>query len=245
MKKLLGALIALYASFAFGTTTVPVQLLNTAGSTAGQAVVSTGPSSAAAWGGIGLNGIAAIAANTVVANATGSSASPTAFAMPPCTTALIWTAGTGFVCNTSGAFTTLSAASNEKLFATNTHGQSVASSTSTTVTNWTTGFDVTSSFNATTGAFTVPTTGYYLVSAQIEYGSNAAGTWAATIVLNGTTQATGVMGYNATPEAVQVTAVLNCTSGQTITIVAFQTSGSSVSLSTTAAQTYLSIIRIP
>lgn len=105
MKRLLtGIFIALYAVIASATTLNPIQLLNPAGSTSGQAIVSTGASTAPAWGGVGLNGIAAIAANTVLANATGSSASPTAFAMPSCSTsssALNWTSGTGATCNTT------------------------------------------------------------------------------------------------------------------------------------------------
>jgi hypothetical protein len=138
MKRLFSAFLALSASVAFGATTVPVQLLNPMGSSSGQAVVSTGASSAPGWGGIGLNGIAAIASNTVLANTTNASASPTAFAMPSCSTsssALTYTGNTGFTCNTninaatllgatwvspgaigsttpsSGAFTTLSASS--------------------------------------------------------------------------------------------------------------------------------------
>lgn len=120
MKKIFAALLALFASAAFGTTTVPVQLLNPAGSSAGQSIVSTGPSSAPTWGGVGVNGIAAIAANTVLANATGSSASPTAFAMPSCSTStsiLQYTTSTGFTCSTS-AWTAGNAASFSTLTAT-------------------------------------------------------------------------------------------------------------------------------
>lgn len=105
MKKLLsGVFLALYAFVASATTLNPIQLLNPTGSASGQAIVSTGASSAPAWGGVGVNGIAAIAANTVLANATGSSASPTAFAMPSCTgasNALGYTSGTGIICNSS------------------------------------------------------------------------------------------------------------------------------------------------
>ena len=110
MKRILACLSA--ALFAFGVnaaTLLPIQLLNPTGSTSGQTIVSTGASTAPAWGGVPVSGLAAIAANTVLANATASSASPTAFAMPSCATALEWTSGTGFVCNTAGAFTTLSA----------------------------------------------------------------------------------------------------------------------------------------
>jgi hypothetical protein len=103
MKKILVSLAALFSAVAFGATTLPVQLINPTGSSSGQAIVSNGASSAPAWGGIGVNGIAAIAANTVLANATASSASPTAFSMPSCsssTSVLQWASGTGFQCVT-------------------------------------------------------------------------------------------------------------------------------------------------
>lgn len=51
MKRFLAIILALCASLAFGATTVPVQLLNPSGSSSGQAIVSTGSSSAPAWGG--------------------------------------------------------------------------------------------------------------------------------------------------------------------------------------------------
>ncbi|MFM0177132.1 hypothetical protein PQR52_01555 [Paraburkholderia aspalathi] len=50
MKKALIALsLALYALVSFGTTLNPIQLLNPTGSSSGQAIVSTGASSAPAW----------------------------------------------------------------------------------------------------------------------------------------------------------------------------------------------------
>jgi hypothetical protein len=114
MKRLLiGALASLFAIAASATTLNPIQLLNPTGSTSGQAIISTGASTAPAWGGVGVNGIAAIAANTVLANATGSSASPAAFAMPSCSSganALSWTTSTGFTCN-AGLITAASVAS--------------------------------------------------------------------------------------------------------------------------------------
>jgi hypothetical protein len=105
MKRLFAIFFALFAAIASATTTVPVQLLNPTGSSSGQAIVSTGASSAPAWGGVGLNGIAAIAANTVLANGTNASASPTAFAMPGCSAtgaSLQWTTNTGFTCANPG-----------------------------------------------------------------------------------------------------------------------------------------------
>ncbi|WP_109477725.1 hypothetical protein [Paraburkholderia sp. C35] len=103
MRKIVCLLITLFVSLSFGATLTPIQLLNPTGSSSGQTVVSTGASSAPAWGGIGVNGIASIAANTVLANATGSSAGPTAFAMPSCSgtlNSLQWTSGAGFTCAT-------------------------------------------------------------------------------------------------------------------------------------------------
>lgn len=55
-----------------------------------------------------LPSLATQAANTVIANVTGSTASPTAFAMPSCSganNALRWTSGTGFACASSIALT--------------------------------------------------------------------------------------------------------------------------------------------
>lgn len=192
-KKFIALVIALNCSTGEATTLSPIQLLNPAGSTSGQAVLSTGPSTAPAWGnvsistltgvlpvanggtnastasgtsldniagfsatgfltrtgagayafqsatnGITLGNLAQASANTVLANATGSTANLVAFSMPSCSTsasALNWTTSTGFTCNTSinaatlggatfaapgpigsttagtGAFTTLSASS--------------------------------------------------------------------------------------------------------------------------------------
>lgn len=111
MKRLL-TLVALTcaAVTSFGATLNPIQLLNPAGSTSGQAIVSTGASTAPAWGNVTATALGPQAANTVVGNATGSSASPTAITVTGCNgaaQALQWTNGSGFGCNsaiaTSGA----------------------------------------------------------------------------------------------------------------------------------------------
>lgn len=52
MKKILTALLALVSSVAIGATLNPIQLLNPAGSTSGQIIQSTGPSTAPAWGSV-------------------------------------------------------------------------------------------------------------------------------------------------------------------------------------------------
>lgn len=100
MKRLLTAALLALSSSVFAATLNPITLLNPVGSTAGQAIVSTGPSTAPAWGNAAA--LAAQAANTVVANVTASSASPTAVPVPNCagaSSALTYTAGSGFSCN--------------------------------------------------------------------------------------------------------------------------------------------------
>lgn len=109
MKKIAIFVVAmLTAALAEAATLSPVQLLNPAGSTSGQAIVSTGPSTAPAWGSVAATALAPIAANSVVANKTGSTAAPTAAAVPSCSTAnsaLNWTSATGFGCGTAFALT--------------------------------------------------------------------------------------------------------------------------------------------
>lgn len=107
MRRILAALLPL-PIIAYGATTTPVQLLNPAGSTAGQVIVSTGPSSAPGWASFAAGSLAPIAANTVLGNFTGSSAAPAAFAVASCSTAnsaLKYTSGTGLSCGTTFALT--------------------------------------------------------------------------------------------------------------------------------------------
>ena len=57
LRRLAASLLFLVSAIAFATTTVPVQLLNPTSSVSGQAIVSTGPSSAPAWGSISSGSI--------------------------------------------------------------------------------------------------------------------------------------------------------------------------------------------
>ncbi|RKR42652.1 hypothetical protein [Paraburkholderia sp. BL17N1] len=129
MKRLLTAALLALSSSVFAATLNPIQLLNPAGSTAGQAIVSTGASTPPAWSKVAATALAAQAANTVVANVTASSASPTAVAMPSCSTttsALQYTSGTGFTCLATSANTVGSTYTGNLTFnyvgATNTRG---------------------------------------------------------------------------------------------------------------------------
>lgn len=122
MKRILFVLLSIACMCANAATLVPVPLLNPAGSTAGQASVSTGPTTPPTWGNVAATSLAAQAANTVVANVTGASASPTAVALPSCSTAnsaLKYTSGSGLSCGSAFALTS----GNLSQFASTTSGQ--------------------------------------------------------------------------------------------------------------------------
>lgn len=282
MKRLLLSAAAIFFSIStFAATLLSVQLLNPTGSTSGQAIVSTGASSAPAWSSITVGGIAAIAANTVLANATNSSAAPTAFTMPSCTgstNALAYISGAGVVCNSAinaatlnGATfaappaagygsgtpepvfaTTLNATGNDALLYFTTNGQSIPSSTLTTVTTWTKTFDrVNANFAASTGIFTAPATGYYQVSGQFVF-LGAVGVvgaqYSAAMIANGVSVATASFFQESTssdPVMVPFSAVIQLNAGQTFVVQAFQNTGSARALVSTAGLNYLSINRLP
>lgn len=333
MKRLLvGALAALAAAASMAATTIPVPLISASGSTAGQAVISTGSSSV--WGNVTATALAAQAANTVVANVTGSSASPTAFPMPSCSaanSALQYASSTGWVCGTvyalttgtlaqfaattsaqlagvisdetgtgalvfgtaptisnlnatgaptaptagagtnttqiattafaqtavtgggnPGSFTTLAASGNDALLYTNVSGQSIATGTNVTVTGWTKTFDrLNTNFNASTGVFTAPATGYYAVSSCITFAPasfGAGNSLVLKIFANGVLAVLGSFYPEATftqPVTVCASSAISLSSGQTLTVQMFQNTGVTTTLSTTTAQNWLSIHRIP
>jgi hypothetical protein len=104
MKRLI-ALLTLLPLLCAAQTKTPIQLLSPTGSTAGQAIVSTGPSTAPQWS---TPGLASIGGNTVLGNFTASSVAPTANAMPSCSTAnsaLKYTTSSGLSCGTTFALT--------------------------------------------------------------------------------------------------------------------------------------------
>lgn len=367
MKKLSAFCALFFASaIVYATTFVPPGLINPSGSSAGQAIVSTGASSAPAWSnisaaaltgivpvssggtnastpsgasldnitgfastgfltrtgagayafqslvnGITLGNLAQAAANTVLANATGSTANVSAFAMPSCSTsssALTWTSGTGFTCNAAvnastlggtaaasyallasptftgapaaptatagtsttqiattafaqnavagggnaGAFTTLSASGNDALVYQNSSGQSIPNATTTTVTNWTKLFDrVNSSFNATTGVFTAPATGYYRISATAQFVATSGSVgnqlgWVVTA--NSVVVAQSpffIEAANSTTRTVNVNTIVSLTAGQTMAVGLYQNTGAALSLSSTAANNWIAISRVP
>jgi hypothetical protein len=191
--------------------------------------------------------------------------------MPSCSTspsALIWTSGTGPGCNTAvnaatlggatfaapgaigsgtagtGAFTTLSASGNDALLYQTSNAQSFTSGTLATVTTWTKVSDrLNANFNATTGTFTAPATGYCQVSGHLQWAS-AAGVVDSvvemSIVADGVAVANGqtwIQATGSTDLTCSVSAVVSLTAGQTIVVQGEQNSGSTRALSGAAAQT--------
>jgi len=150
------------------------------------------------------------------------------------------------------SFTKLFSSSNAKLNAGNVAGQPIVSGSNVTITNWLIGYDVTSSFNATTGVFVVPDSGFYLINAQMFF--TAAATAAIgnvfTIIVNrnGTvlqfaddiSASTTARNYNP-----QVNFVAQLTAGDLITVQVFQNSGSTSALSSAGGVNFLQITRIP
>lgn len=154
----------------------------------------------------------------------------------------------------SGSFTTLNASGNDALLYQNTGGQTLTNNTVTTITGWTKVFDrVNSNFNASTGTFTAPTTGYYQVSGQLSFSAVTASsvneTFQIRAVANGTPVAIGQT-PSQTTSSINYSVVLPETtvllsSGQTIIIQGFQNSGSSLALATGSGENIVSINRIP
>lgn len=129
-------------------------------STVGLALLSSGSSADPVFGTLGLSALTAISANTIVANVTGSSASPAAFSMPTCSAsscALGYTPGTGITANTSIDAATL-------------NGASLPSGAVSLIANFANvNLTAQTSSIATTTAYAVPSgrAGLYLVSVDI------------------------------------------------------------------------------
>jgi hypothetical protein len=142
-------------------------------------------------------------------------------------------------------------AASVKVSASNTNAQSIASGV-TAVVGWTTeNFDQTGSFNNGTGVFTAPTAGFYLVSAALEFASAshpANSPFFAIIIKNAVeVNTSGFVVVSTATTAVNTgctTALLQCAAGDTISIGAFQNTGSNQALSGSSNRNFLSITQI-
>jgi hypothetical protein len=147
---------------------------------------------------------------------------------------------------------TLSASANDALMYANTSAQSIPTGTATTITSWTKVSDrVNTNFNVSTGTFTAPAAGSYLVLAQLTWGSAAgvvSAAYQASIVANGSVVATGRFQESTTASlapVVTVSALVSLTAGQTIILQATQSSGAAYALTAGAGHNFLSIGRVP
>ncbi|HDR9048751.1 TPA: hypothetical protein QDA94_002982 [Burkholderia vietnamiensis] len=168
------------------------------------------------------------------------------------TTGAITTAGGLGVAGAVNVGGALSASGNDALLYNNSSAQSIPNNAATTITGWTKVSDrVNANFNPSTGTFTAPATGYYKVDAQVTFASGAGivgGSYLCQILVNGSAVAVGSKFSETTANVARstsVSAVVSMTAGQTLTIQAYQNSGSAVTLVSSASQTLLSISRIP
>lgn len=104
-RALIFLVLALNVALAAAATLSPIQLLNPVGSSVGQAIVSTGPSTPPSWGTASLP---AVSSNALVGNIAGAPAVPIGVSVPSCSAAngaLKWTTNAGFSCGTAFALT--------------------------------------------------------------------------------------------------------------------------------------------
>lgn len=250
MKRLITTAVAALVSLAASAATLtPIQILNPAGSTSGQAIVSTGASSAPTWSNVTASGLTPVSSNTVIANATASSASPTALAMPGCSgtnNALLWVTSTGFTCGSGYALAT----GNLSQFASTTSAQLAGVLSDETGT----GAAVFSGSPALTGTPTAPTAagntnttqvattafveGEFATPPAAGFGSTTARPVSATtLAVSSTVSGTGFSTYLASPPAIGGTSpntgaftTLSATTGSATTAATFTTSSSGSTL---------------
>jgi hypothetical protein len=254
MKRIIAGLtLAFIAVFAQATTMVPSTLINWV-SPQSVANGGTGASSLTARGVVVGNGTSAV--STIGPGTNGqmflgvTGGSPYWGNNPAISGGTVDNTPVGVGVAASGVFTSLAAVGNDALLYTSSNALSVPNATVVTVTNWTKTFDrLNTNFNATTGVFTAPVTGYYLVSAQVVY-SAAANVVSSQFIVAAQVAGVSVAGAGGnnyalatgtSQIAVNFSSVVFATQGQAITIVTTQNTSSTRTLSSAN----LSITRIP
>jgi len=238
-------LLAASSSYASAATLNPIQLLSPTGSSSGQVIASTGPTTPPTWTTVNLATLGGLSTAT---------AASTYATIAQATTALAATGGSvngvtvGLTTPLAGKFTTLNATSNARLMYSKSSAQSLTG-TAAAITGWTSTFDANSNFNASTGTFTAPSTGYYLVSGQIAIvlSSPPVGSQTqATVMANGVSVATALHIAASTAELESVLpfcVAVSLTAGQTVQIFGY--SSTTFSTATSALLNFLSIVQLP
>lgn len=292
MKRILaGVTAALLAFSANAASLYPLGLMNPVGSTSGQVIVSTGPTTAPTWSTIGALGYATLAspaftgiptAPTAALNTTTTQLATTAYVVnqgyltinlatstyaplasptftgSPVVPGYLTTAsatstyaplasptGTG-----TATWPTFKATAHAELTYTNTSGLSIPSSVLTTITTWTSAFDLNSNFNASTGTFTAPATARYQVSGHLVYNVSSGvlnNQFQVLVVSNAITVYTGynVIAGAVTQADVPFSLTVSLTAGQTLLVKAFQNNAAAQTLNTGVGSCVLSIVQLP
>ena len=121
-----------------------------------------------------------------------------------------------------------------------------AANGSADVTSYTTEFDLTGSFNATTGIFTAPIAGTYSGDACVSYAANATGSRGMVLQVNGVDVRNGprIPATAANDVGVALGFTLRLAAGDTVKVRSNQTSGAGLNFSTATAATSFSIRRV-
>lgn len=114
------------------------------------------------------------------------------------------------------------------------------------VASYTTEFDLTGSFNATTGVFTAPIAGCFAGDACVSYAANATGSRSLEIQVNGVTVRTGprLPGVSANDVGVSLGFTLRLNAGDQVKVRSVQTSGGALNFSTVTAATSFTMRRV-
>lgn len=114
------------------------------------------------------------------------------------------------------------------------------------VASYTTEFDLTGSFNATTGIFTAPIAGTYSLNAVVSYAANATGSRGMIIQVNGVDVRNGprIAPTAANDVGVAMGTVLRLAAGDAVKVRSNQTSGGALNFSTATGATSFSMCRV-
>lgn len=129
----------------------------------------------------------------------------------------------------------------------NTSGLNTLNNTFTTFTGWTSLSDSHSAFNASTGIYTVPVSGFYTIAGTIAFNGNATSNRGITILKNGSTAIyttiiqTGAAGTN---NSVPFAGGFYFSAGDTIALQIYQLSGGNLAATTAANYNQLAIVRV-